>query len=88
MHFTNVLVSIVAMASVTTATLSQRMYDEPLQALDIRDYEDVHEEMLAARDEYIEKRDLFRRVSPPPFPSACSSKTLRLLTWHLQTAGR
>lgn len=65
MHFPNVLVSIIAVASVTTASLSQRMYAEPLQALDIREYEEAHDEMLAARDEFMEKRDLFRRVSSP-----------------------
>ncbi|CAG9975624.1 unnamed protein product [Clonostachys byssicola] len=67
MHFTNVLVSIFAVASVTTATLSQRMYGEPLQALDIRGYEEAHEDMLAARDEFMEKRDLFRRLGGQAF---------------------
>ncbi|VUC23256.1 unnamed protein product [Clonostachys rosea] len=65
MHFTNVLISIFAVASVTTATLSPRM--QPIQALDIREYEDIHDEMLAARDEYIEKRDLFRRLGGQAF---------------------
>lgn len=29
---------------------------------------DAHEDYLVAREEYVEKRDLFRRVSPTPNP--------------------
>jgi hypothetical protein len=29
---------------------------------------DAHEDYLVAREEYVEKRDLFRRVSPSPIP--------------------
>jgi hypothetical protein len=66
MYFPNVLLSIVAVASVTTATLSERTYGEPISH-EVREYAQAHGDMLAARDEYISKRDLFRRVSPP-FP--------------------
>jgi hypothetical protein len=40
---------------------------------------DAHEDYLVAREEYVEKRDLFRRVSPTPIPL---TSPFALLTRH------
>ncbi|CAH0021269.1 unnamed protein product [Clonostachys rhizophaga] len=71
MHFPNVLLSIVAVASVTTATLSERTYGEPISH-EVREYAQAHGDMLASRDEYISKRDLFRRLGGP---TVCRGQT-------------
>ncbi|VUC28146.1 unnamed protein product [Clonostachys rosea] len=54
MHFLNVLVSIFAVTSA-------------VQALDLREFEETRNDMLEARQEYIEKRALFRRLGGPRF---------------------
>ncbi|CAH0045874.1 unnamed protein product [Clonostachys solani] len=58
MHFTKTLVSLFAIAGFAAAQYSDS--DSGLARREVA--EAVHEEYLAARDEYIEKRELFRRL--------------------------
>ncbi|CAG9950926.1 unnamed protein product [Clonostachys rosea f. rosea IK726] len=56
MHFIKTIVSLFALSSVAVA----RIGDADLEGRDVAEV--AHEEYLVARDEYIEKRELFRRL--------------------------
>ncbi|VUC25811.1 unnamed protein product [Clonostachys rosea] len=58
MHFTKTLVSLFAISGLASAQYADE--DSGLSRREVT--EAVHEEYLAARDEYIEKRELFRRL--------------------------
>jgi hypothetical protein len=59
MHFTKTIISLFALSSFATA----RLGDSESSFARREVARDAHEQYLAARDEYIEKRELFRRVS-------------------------
>jgi hypothetical protein len=64
MHFIKTVVSLFAFSSFAAARLDGS--DSDLVRREMA--EAAHEGYLAARDEYIEKRELFRRVSLSPSP--------------------
>ncbi|VUC26147.1 unnamed protein product [Clonostachys rosea] len=57
MHFAKAIVSLFALSSFAAAQYGEDVGFAPREIA-----EAVHEEYLAARDEYIEKRELFRRL--------------------------
>ncbi|CAI6100592.1 unnamed protein product [Clonostachys chloroleuca] len=57
MHFVKTIVSLFALSSFAVAHIG----DADLERRDVAEI--AHEEYLMARDEYIEKRDLFRRFA-------------------------
>ncbi|CAH0045872.1 unnamed protein product [Clonostachys solani] len=60
MHFIKSLVSLVALAGFAAAQYAE---EEDYAGLSRREVSEIaHGEYLAARDEYIEKRELFRRL--------------------------
>ncbi|VUC25809.1 unnamed protein product [Clonostachys rosea] len=62
MHFIKSLVSFIALTGFAAAQYAD---DEDYAGLSRREVSEIaQEEYLAARDEYIEKRDLFRRAGP------------------------
>lgn len=63
MHFVKTIVSLFALSSFAVAHIG----DADLERRDVAKI--AHEEYLMARDEYIEKRDLFRRVCFQPLVS-------------------
>lgn len=77
MHFIKTIVSLFALSSVAVA----RIGDADLEGRDVAEV--AHEEYLVARDEYIEKRELFRRVSfLTPYHLSPASLTLHLAGWQ------
>ncbi|KAK7222134.1 hypothetical protein V2G26_010137 [Clonostachys chloroleuca] len=63
MHFIKTVASVFSLSSFVTAHFEGPDAGPSRRAL----VESAEEEYLAARDEYIEKRDLFKRLSPIPF---------------------
>jgi hypothetical protein len=60
MHFIKTIVSVFALSSFAAAQVHGEELDAALAARDV-----AYEDLLYAREEYIEKRELFKRVSCP-----------------------
>ncbi|CAG9991102.1 unnamed protein product [Clonostachys byssicola] len=63
MHFIKTIVSVFALSSFTAAQVHGEELEAALAARNV-----AYEDLLFARDEYIEKRELFKRL---PSPGSC-----------------
>jgi hypothetical protein len=72
MHFVKTIVSLFALSSFAAAQVHGEELEAALAARDV-----AYEDLLFARDEYIEKRELFKRLS---FPYSLDSGVVSSLT--------